>query len=665
MKIDRLFKQNVMTLRRSSSPQQVDTSNVNQLRTMEEALRDSHVNIVSEVDLQGVTGSMPGNRTDINNIIARKRQLDDFKYLVLPCADRFTRSGSLHGQKMIWDLATAGITVYFVQEHIFSDSEMGLMQLSFLFDAARKQSSQTAKVSLEGQTYSFKDGKSPHTRLTPYGCDRLYLINGKPAHILRNMEDGTQEMWTPEENHADRTLIQTFQKNPKRGMKNHYQKQRNETVVLVPGDPERVATVIRIMRAVWVDGLGDRVVARQLNTEGIKSPRGSQWCTRSLYELARRPIYLGHGIRGRTKGGIYYKTNNNGAPLPANRTIQELATNNDIRNSRRRRDEWIERLDPTMENFLPPELREICRPGINDYLDRLADAPMKIEGRKTRIANSQYLLTSILRAKQGGYKMIGSGGAYPHYVSMLFHGTPQPSKTIFSKCFRLAPLHNAVLAILKEVLINRPDLKREIQRVLDQKRAEASGFSVPEAQDRVKALRARQIAMSRRIKGHEDADDPVFQELDDLDRQIAELRKQIDTAVASNVERPSAAVLHRQFMAQAAGFDTMDRPTIKAFLRQIITRMEADLETRDVEIDLTLPHWVSTGKIHPETRKPISFAESPSIASHQRRKTNDFRPNLFSFRLTRHGRGPDEHYTWTQINTSVPSQPTFQLRLAA
>ena len=101
---------------RCSSGPQIATSITNQRKTTDQAIREYDLFVVDAVDLEGVTGSIPGNRDDIDRIIARKKNLNDFKILVVQDATRFTRAGQGHGQNCSYELRAVGILVYFVAE---------------------------------------------------------------------------------------------------------------------------------------------------------------------------------------------------------------------------------------------------------------------------------------------------------------------------------------------------------------------------------------------------------------------------------------------------------------------------------------------------------------------------------------------------------------------
>ena len=80
---DKLRGQRCLVLKRCSSGPQIATSITNQRKTTDQAIKEYDLIVADTVDLEGVTGSIPGNRNDIDKIIARKRSLNDFKILVV------------------------------------------------------------------------------------------------------------------------------------------------------------------------------------------------------------------------------------------------------------------------------------------------------------------------------------------------------------------------------------------------------------------------------------------------------------------------------------------------------------------------------------------------------------------------------------------------------
>src|SRR3954469_23555559 len=108
----KLLNKFAVVLKRCSTDSQIATSIKNQNVSVERTLVDNKITVVKEIDLPGVTGSIPGARTDIDEIIALKRGGVHFDFLIVPSIDRFTRAGQGHGGNMLWELEGEGIAVY-------------------------------------------------------------------------------------------------------------------------------------------------------------------------------------------------------------------------------------------------------------------------------------------------------------------------------------------------------------------------------------------------------------------------------------------------------------------------------------------------------------------------------------------------------------------------
>lgn len=76
-------------LKRCSSNGQVDNSIKNQNLSVERTIADNSITVIKEIDLEGVTGSVPGARDDIDKLIELKRGGLDFDLLIVPNVDRF------------------------------------------------------------------------------------------------------------------------------------------------------------------------------------------------------------------------------------------------------------------------------------------------------------------------------------------------------------------------------------------------------------------------------------------------------------------------------------------------------------------------------------------------------------------------------------------------
>src|SRR5688572_20918652 len=101
----------------------------------------------------------------------------------------------------------------------------------------------------------------------------MYSVDGKDIHRIRSLADGTQLMLNP----AGDEVIRRFGKNVKGKSPEHYVKQKNEAVRLVPGDPKHVAVVYLIFQLVYIERRSFHSIAKQLNDGGVPSPRGLLW----------------------------------------------------------------------------------------------------------------------------------------------------------------------------------------------------------------------------------------------------------------------------------------------------------------------------------------------------------------------------------------------------
>ena len=148
--------------------------------------------------LDGVTGSVPGARTDIDQIIARKKTADDFDVLLVQDMSRFTRGGAEHGMKLEYDLNAAGIEVIFVADRLPDGDHSGIIK-SVGFYAAQQYAKSLSFAVTRGLMSSMEQGRIADGVHTPYGIDRLLVsLDNQPLHIIRNFADGTQQKLHPD-----------------------------------------------------------------------------------------------------------------------------------------------------------------------------------------------------------------------------------------------------------------------------------------------------------------------------------------------------------------------------------------------------------------------------------------------------------------------------------
>lgn len=591
MVLAKLKDRRTVVLKRCSSNAQAGTSIPNQTTSVESLIAENRITVVKEFDLAGVTGSIPGARSDIDEIIALKRSGLDFDLLLLPNTDRFTRAGQFHGIRLLDDLENEGITVYFAAEGLFSDERLARQFLSFLFDAAQQHAIAISRGATLGTTNSFLEARSSCGRRQPFGMDRMYSLDGKDLYIIRNLADGTQQMLHP----TTGQLIRTFGKNQKGGVPAHYIKQKNEHVRNIPGDSKRVAVVHLMMHLVYIEGEAYNSTARRLNDEGIASATGTEWSARTVKAVVTNPAYIGRLINGRSTQAIYYKTAR-GAPAESDVKPHELKTRRRPRLRKRPVEDWLERRDPVLAEFLPQPVRDIAKAAIEAHLLEEGKAEQRPPRSKDRHRNSDFILKNVLRSKQGNYPMTGRrqgrngkyrayavarGSSYPKTNNVLASTVPAPS------------LEQAMLGVLREVLQSKSDIESSLRCAAER---HARQHQRPDDRSKIeKELRRKQRQVAAAIEsltGDDEADRLISEKLANYRSEIARLtsalksepppKKQID--IDSTVAR-----LTDELGAFGQNLDTKEKAIVHEMMKLLIHRMEIDLVTRETDVELALP----------------------------------------------------------------------------
>ncbi len=609
-----------VVLKRCSSSAQVATSITNQGLTTEDCIRENQLYVVHEELLEGVTGSIPGNRTDIDTIIQRKKTRDDFQLLIVQDATRFTRAGQGHGQKLIYDLRAAGIMVYFLAENILVDNEMAEMYISFLFSAARESVKRIAYGATSGTTNSFLAGRSPYSRKPPFGIDRMYSENNEDQHFIRNLPDGTQEQW----NAKTGELMRRFGRNTHRGIPNHYLKQKSEQVRLIPGDPKLVAVVVLIFHLHDVQHKSPHKIAKHLNDTGIASPSGREWNTSAVQHILRNPIYVGRGIRYRRKTGIFFN-GGEAQPIPSEVDMAELANRRRPRQRRRTRDQWVEQAQPQLVEFLPTEIRELATARIERYLDSIADGKSP-HPQRDRHLQSQYLLKRILHSKQGHHPMTGrqsgkKGHTHQYYAVSRAQSVPK-SDNLLRHRIPAEPLEQAVMEILRATLLNKPDLMEGLKQILaNEQKQQPERQNVEQYRKEMKRFR-NQLALLADDVNVENEDDALSRKVAEIKRKISDMEQRVKYA-QTDPQQPrsdpkvSIEKLANDLQEFGQKLDPMDIPGIAKLLELLVERMEVDLETREVEIVFALPSWMAQAcKSSPQVGLDALSVYKPLIETH-------------------------------------------------
>jgi hypothetical protein len=578
-------------LLRCSSAKQADTSIDDQRRVLEVYAREHGLIPVDYVSLGGVSGSLPGNRTDIRDLIARKEQKNDFDLVLVQDTGRLTRGGVQHAHHIESALNAADIDVVYVKCSIPSGPEGDLIR-SVMAYSDQQHARSISFSSTRGSMSSILDNRSAYCRQPPYGIDRLYVSpDGNELHVLRNLPDRTQVKLDPKTGQ----VIATFGPNETTGVPNHYVKQKQERIVLVPGDEKCVEVVRRIYRRHHVDGWGRYRIAQELNQEGIPSPAGKKWSTDEIARILRNPIYLGRGIANRITSGIYNMRSPN-SPLPSNVSRKELYTRKRPVTRVRPQADWHIQEHHRLAEILDPEVRQVAAARQHEYLERLSSGE-RARPNRDRHTDTTFFLKGLLRSKQGNRSMTGTrsgrGGKYRYYRVHEAYSSPD-GNAIMRRMIRAEPIEQIVLETVKAALLSAPDLRERIERQVRSALKESASD-----QGEREALVAEREAIRKKLKVLVERLDPEMLEL--IDDDMASLKAQLrsvndrlsrcemmppmdDQAVHRLVDKTIAAI-----RSLASTLQDAPAATLRQYLQLFITQLVVDMETGRLTIGIGAP----------------------------------------------------------------------------
>jgi hypothetical protein len=596
VKEQKLTGKRYIALARCSTKGQADTSIEDQLRVINAYARTHEMIFVDSIRLEGVTGSVPGARSDIDELIARKNDRDDFEVVVVHDTTRLTRSGPLHAANIRYQLAAAGIELVFAADDI-PEGDNGFVAEMLLNMSGRQQAKSISMSSARGSMSSILQGRSAHCRRTPYGLDKLYLsADGQPNHIIRNLPDGTQVMLDPE----TRAIKQTFKRNEQTGVPNHYNKQKDERVNLIPGDEQHVAVVQRIYRLYYVERWGYTRIARALNDDGIPSPTGKSWYVATVRSILLNTVYGGHGIANRFSSAIYHERSPE-SPNAVRLDAKTLAQGKRPPTRIRPRSDWHERHEPAVNDLLDPEIKAMARKKQDQNLEDMATGRNPVSNRD-RHRDSPYLLKDILISKQGGYRMTGQASGRAPYRRRYYrvskaYSTPRSADAVLRRSIPAEPLEECVVAVVQGMLLRAPHIRDRIKDTIRKQLRE----TVKDDADLAK-LRKRRDSVVRQIEfAMEELSDlgreAVKRKVKKLEAELETIDKEIHRAQpvvelnGEDVEAMADAVIER-IAELARSMDQMPHVDHRRLLEAVVHRAVVDLETRNVELELHLPVWL-------------------------------------------------------------------------
>lgn len=613
-------KRYICIARASDAPEGSSSTDA-QLKLLNEAAKKLGMVPVEDIALNNLTGSLPGKRDDLDQLLARKRSRNDFDVLVLQRIDRLTRGGADHGFWFEHECRRAGIELLFIGDDIPEGRYASLIKVA-KFEAAQEQAFSISQRSTQGSQHALEDGRVITSSHTPYGCWRLYLASdGSESHIIRDLRDGRQQKLDA----RSREVIDTYGE-VGGGSKGHYRKQKTEKVLLIPGDSAEVEVVREIFRLHFLQGWGGKRIADLLNSRSIRSPQGRGWSQHQVEVIYEQEVYTGRSVGNRISSSIYHERASN-APKAANVDPAIRATARSIPVRHRHPNEWYIQPQPRMAEFLEPAVRKLAE-AEHERIWKTRWDPTREKQSRSRHKASDYLLTGLLVAKQDGEPLTGvlcgRVGKKVRYYRHRRGRRGYRTGSIFNRLLQAEPLERAVIGILQEVLADIPLLRERILRfaVEQSSTAENQDGKLEELRDRREKLRRRTELIVSTLDEETLADARL--ELDRLGAQRRQLDEQIAGAEAAEQARTIspeeiADTVAARLQSLSAELKSMPTFALRQMLGTLIEKVVADMETRQIEIHIAVPAMALAGLKQGEiTMRPVgSSASSASHETHQ------------------------------------------------
>jgi DNA invertase Pin-like site-specific DNA recombinase len=610
-------KRYICLVRASHSTEELSTDA--QLNLMNDVAQKLQMFYVDAVVVDGLTGSLPGKREDLEALLERKRIKNDFDVLVLQRVDRLTRSGLRHGFGFEWQCQCLGIELLFVGDDI-PDNEYTDMVLFMKYQAAKEQAYSISQRSTQGSQFALEQGRVIPSSRTPYGCWRLYLsADGKPSHIIRDVGDGRQEKLDPKTHQVIDTYGSIGGRN-----RGHYRKQKTEMPRLMPGDADKVEVVRLILRLHYMEGLGGKRIANILNERGIRSPMGKGWSQPQVESIYKNEVYTGRAVGNRISMAIYHERNPN-APKKVKIDPKVYATAKKIPLRHRPFEEWKFVDQPLMREFLESVVRERAMAD-HERIWALRGDSNRPRRSTSKHKASDYLLSGLLYAKQDEASLVGVlCGDHDHRTRYYRHRRGRNGYrkgSIFNRMIRAEAIEQAVVALVAEQLQNLPQLRElVVQAVVEQSTLlNSSQSNLEELRQRREQLKKRTQFLVSTLDEATRADaKPVLDQLGaeriHLDEQIAAAEAAESTRTA-DPQKVADSVLER-LKALPLDIQSMPKLALREVIATFVEKVVGDMETKDIEVILRLPTWAFSLESKDSAMRP-----APNLRSQDKHETH-------------------------------------------
>jgi hypothetical protein len=212
-------------------------------------------------------------------------------------------------------------------------------------------------------------------------------------------------------------------------------------------------------------------------------------------------------------------------------------------------------------------------------------------------------LKGILTSKQGGHPMTGRKtgrrGKRVRYYSVSRGSSVPVRGSILTRLIQAEPIEQAVIAALEESLRAKATLRQEIERMV---REQMETMRADDAD--VTALRKQRESIAAKLSFLIDelddvGRDAVKSKMSQLQSQLRALDQQINQAArktalcGQDIDTMVASILHR-LDELADNIQRLPPTALRRVLKLFVAKLEADLETKTIAMELRLPIWAIT-----------------------------------------------------------------------
>lgn len=280
-----------------------------------------------------------------------------------------------------------------------------------------------------------------------------------------------------------------------------------------------------------------------------------------------------------------------------------IATHDNLPRRQRPRSEWFEKTEAKLTEMLPPKVRQKAAAAIVAFLDHGA-TEAKGEPRVSTRVSSEYVLSGIIRSKQGGYRLTGGRngtGAYRrryYGIEGASTGGLAKPRSPLRKLIPAEAIESAAISAIGDALSNSTMVCQGIELYLRQKK------TAPKAKTTLSRLRSEQSQLRTKLDAlfdlaGEEHQDVLKAKIQEVQSQLARNREQMVELEAEDSTK--GAPVAAQFLAVAQRLKMLAKATPKAdpevvrnFLDHCIEELVIDLVTREFELLVGLPTDIAT-----------------------------------------------------------------------